>query len=74
MAYTTVSVPSPFSQPSWFTPDGRLISSLIAIVEKLEKKIHPTDAGDDVMLEREPRVGPLTIDEVLDGITRRSRS
>ena len=74
MASPTLSVPSPFPQPKWFTHDGRLISSLIAIVEKLEKKIHPTDAGDDVMLEGEPRVGPLTIDKVLDGTARRSRS
>lgn len=74
MASPTLSVPSPFPQPRCFTHDGRLISSLIAIVEQIEKKIRPTDAGDDAMLEREPRVGPLTIDEVLDGTARRSRS
>jgi len=70
MAYTTLSVASPFPQPRCFTYTGELIRSLLAIVEKTEKKIRQTDAGDDVMLEREPRVGPITIDEVLDGARR----
>jgi hypothetical protein len=72
MAYTTVSVPSASPQPNWFTYTGELISSLIAIVERAEKKSRSTDIDDDDMLEREPRVGPLTIDEVLNA-SRRSR-
>jgi hypothetical protein len=72
MASPTLSVPSPFSQPRSFTYTGEFISSVLSIVEKIDKKIHPTDACDDVMLDREPRIGPLTIDEVLEG-SRRSR-
>jgi hypothetical protein len=48
---------------------GRLIESLLEMVEKTEKKFHPTD--DDIMLERRPGE-PLTIDEILDR-SRRSR-
>jgi hypothetical protein len=42
------------------------------MVEKTEKKFHPTD--DDIMLERESRVGPLTIDEVIGESRRRTGS
>jgi hypothetical protein len=51
---------------------GRLIESLLEMVEKTEKKFHPTD--DDIMLERESRVGPLTIDEVIGESRRRTGS
>jgi hypothetical protein len=49
---------------------GNLIDSLLSTAEKANQKAAekiqpPTDPDDDIMLERESRVTPLTIDEVL---------
>jgi hypothetical protein len=54
MASPTVSVPSSFAQDSPRLYTGNLITSLVSIVERIE---------------RVP-LSPLTIDEVLDGSRR----
>jgi hypothetical protein len=67
-AFHKVQSCSSFPQTEY---DGKLIITLFAIVEKAEKKFHPTD--DDIILELESRVGHhLTIDEILDGANRRA--
>jgi hypothetical protein len=73
MAAPTVPVPSAPSQDN-NRYAGRMIESLLSIVETAGKKIQShIDDNVDMMLERESRVStPLTIDEVLDG-SRRSQ-
>ena len=69
MASPTVPVCSASPQENRPMYAGELISSLVAMVERANRS---TDIDDHIMLERELRVGHLTIDEVLDE-SRRSR-